>query len=81
MKAFDVIIIGFGKGGKTLAAEFAKRGQKVAVIERSDKMYGVRVSILAVFRLKHWCIRRKSLPVWWESLLKKKVSFTVMLLL
>ena len=40
MKAFDVIIIGFGKGGKTLAAEFAKRGQKVAIIERSDKMYG-----------------------------------------
>ena len=26
--------------GKTLAAEFAKRGQKVAIIERSDKMYG-----------------------------------------
>ena len=40
MNSFDVIIIGFGKGGKTLAAEFAKRGQKVAIIERSDKMYG-----------------------------------------
>ena len=40
MNAFDVIIIGFGKGGKPLAAEFAKRGQKVAIIERSDKMYG-----------------------------------------
>lgn len=40
MNAFDVIIIGFGKGGKTLAAEFARRGQKVAIIERSDKMYG-----------------------------------------
>ena len=40
MNAFDVIIIGFGQGGKTLAAEFAKRGQKVAIIERSDKMYG-----------------------------------------
>ena len=40
MNAFDVINIGFGKGGKTLAAEFAKRGQKVAIIERSDKMYG-----------------------------------------
>lgn len=40
MNAFDVIIIGFGKGGKTLAAEFAKHGQKVAIIERSDKMYG-----------------------------------------
>lgn len=40
MKDFDVIIIGFGKGGKTLAAEFAKRGKKVAVVERSEKMYG-----------------------------------------
>lgn len=40
MKEFDAIIIGFGKGGKTLAAELAKRGQQVAVVERSDKMYG-----------------------------------------
>ena len=40
MNAFDVIIIGFGKGGKNLAAEFAKRGRKVAIVERSDKMYG-----------------------------------------
>ena len=40
MNTFDVIIIGFGKGGKTLAAEFAKRGRKVAIVERSDKMYG-----------------------------------------
>lgn len=40
MKDFDFIIIGFGKGGKTLAAEFAKRGYTVAVVERSDKMYG-----------------------------------------
>ena len=41
MNVFDVIIIGFGKGGKTLAAEFAKRGQKVAIIERSEKMYKI----------------------------------------
>lgn len=40
MKEYDVIVIGFGKGGKTLAAEFAKRGQNVAIIERSDMMYG-----------------------------------------
>lgn len=40
MKQYDAIIIGFGKGGKTLAAELAKRNRKVAVIERSDKMYG-----------------------------------------
>ena len=40
MKQYDAIIIGFGKGGKTLAAELAKRNEKVAVIERSDEMYG-----------------------------------------
>lgn len=40
MKTFDTIIIGFGKGGKTLAAELAARGERVAVVERSDKMYG-----------------------------------------
>lgn len=40
MKEFDAIIIGFGKGGKTLAADLARRGRKVAVIERSDRMYG-----------------------------------------
>lgn len=40
MKQYDAIIIGFGKGGKTLAAELAKRNRQVAVVERSDKMYG-----------------------------------------
>ena len=40
MKQYDAIIIGFGKGGKTLAAELAKRNHSVAMIERSDKMYG-----------------------------------------
>lgn len=37
---FDAIIIGFGKGGKTLAADLAGRGWSVAILERSDKMYG-----------------------------------------
>lgn len=40
MKKYDAIIIGFGKGSKTLAAELAKRNFTVAMIERSDKMYG-----------------------------------------
>jgi probable pyridine nucleotide-disulfide oxidoreductase len=34
------LIIGFGKGGKTLAAYLAKQGQEVALIERSKMMYG-----------------------------------------
>ncbi len=40
MKKYDAIIIGFGKGGKTLAASLAKQNKKVALIEKSDKMYG-----------------------------------------
>lgn len=40
MKQYDAIIIGFGKGGKTLAAELSNRGWKVALVERSNKMYG-----------------------------------------
>ncbi len=40
MIKYDAIIIGFGKGGKTLAADLAGRGQSVAVVEQSDKMYG-----------------------------------------
>ena len=40
MKEFDAIIIGFGKGGKTLASDLANRGWKVAMVEKSDKMYG-----------------------------------------
>ena len=34
------LIIGFGKGGKTLAAYLANHGQEVALIERSEMMYG-----------------------------------------
>lgn len=40
MKQYDAIIIGFGKAGKTLAAELSNRGWQVAIVERSDMMYG-----------------------------------------
>ncbi|WP_195260890.1 FAD-dependent oxidoreductase [Clostridium paraputrificum] len=40
MSKYDSIIIGFGKGGKTLAGFLGKQGKKVALIEKSDKMYG-----------------------------------------
>ena len=40
MKKYDAIIIGFGKGGKTLAADLANHGWNVAVVERSTGMYG-----------------------------------------
>lgn len=37
---YHSIIIGFGKGGKTLAGDLAKKGEKVALVEKSSKMYG-----------------------------------------
>ena len=40
MKTVENIIIGFGKGGKTLAKFLAQKGEEVLVIEKSNKMYG-----------------------------------------
>ena len=40
MRVYDMIVIGFGKGGKTLAANVASTGKKVAVIEKDEKRYG-----------------------------------------
>jgi pyruvate/2-oxoglutarate dehydrogenase complex dihydrolipoamide dehydrogenase (E3) component len=39
-KHYKNLIIGFGKGGKTLAAYLATTGEDVAVVEKSEMMYG-----------------------------------------
>ncbi|GII59013.1 pyridine nucleotide-disulfide oxidoreductase [Planotetraspora thailandica] len=36
----DLLVIGFGKGGKTLAATMGREGKKVVMVEQSDQMYG-----------------------------------------
>jgi pyruvate/2-oxoglutarate dehydrogenase complex dihydrolipoamide dehydrogenase (E3) component len=53
---YDNLIIGFGKGGKTLAAYLAKQGKQVALVEQSEKMYGGTCINIA-------CIPTKSLVV------------------
>lgn len=40
MKKADAVIIGFGKGGKTLASTLAGAGNSVILVEKSSKMYG-----------------------------------------
>ncbi|MGX9845744.1 FAD-containing oxidoreductase [Streptococcus iniae] len=40
MEKYDLLVIGFGKAGKTLAGKFAKLGKKVALIEKDSSMYG-----------------------------------------
>lgn len=37
---YNTVIIGFGKGGKTLAVRLAVKGEKVALIEKDAGMYG-----------------------------------------
>lgn len=37
---YDAVIIGFGKGGKTLAAAMGKAGKRTVLIEQSSGMYG-----------------------------------------
>lgn len=39
-KSYDAVVIGFGKGGKTIAGALGSAGKKVAMIEQSTKMYG-----------------------------------------
>lgn len=60
MKHYDAIIIGFGKGGKTLAGTLAKQGKKVALIEKSNEMYGGTC-------INEGCIPSKSLIVQADS--------------
>lgn len=47
------LVIGFGKGGKTLAAFLAKKGQDVVVIERSEREMGEGSSTLPRVRNRH----------------------------
>ena len=56
MKTVDNIIIGFGKGGKTLAGALAKAGQSVVLVERSDRMFGgtcINVACIPTKSLEH----------------------------
>lgn len=36
----DILVIGFGKGGKVVAAAMARLGKRVVMVEQSDQMYG-----------------------------------------
>ena len=64
MKAnYDIVVIGFGKAGKTLAAKFSKAGKSVALVEKDKNMYGQMHQKLQVesLRKKHSTIRRRLL--------------------
>ena len=51
MLNYDLIVIGFGKAGKTLAAKMNAAGKKVAVIERSKAIIHGQISFLHAFHV------------------------------
>lgn len=56
MKNYDLIVLGWGKAGKTLAAKYSSKGYKVAIIEEDKNMYGgtcVNIGCLPTKSLVH----------------------------
>ena len=53
MTHFNLLVIGFGKAGKTLAKYAASQGQHVALVEQSSDNYGGRALTTVVSRLKY----------------------------
>ncbi|AOV97294.1 pyridine nucleotide-disulfide oxidoreductase [Edwardsiella hoshinae] len=54
MTHFQNVVIGFGKAGKTLAAYLARRGESVALIERSAQRYGGTCINVGCIPTKSW---------------------------
>lgn len=64
MRHVQNLIIGFGKAGKTLAAEFANRGEEVILVEKSKQMYGgtcINVACIPTKKLKFLAFEREAL--------------------
>ncbi|MBM6439036.1 FAD-dependent oxidoreductase, partial [Streptococcus suis] len=40
MEQYDLVVIGFGKAGKTLAGKLSAAGKKVALVEENPAMFG-----------------------------------------
>ena len=68
---FDKIIIGFGKAGKTLAVMAANKGEKVALIEKSPKMYGGTCINIACIPTKVLAVAASENLTFEEAILRK----------
>ncbi|WP_018395237.1 FAD-dependent oxidoreductase [Bacillus sp. 37MA] len=78
MKKFDAIIIGFGKGGKTLASALVKQGMTVAIIERSSSMYGGTCINIACIPMKS-LVEQAEKSVNYAKAISKKDDLTAFL--
>ena len=60
MKHYQTIIIGFGKGGKSLAHSLASQNETVALIEKDPSMYGgtcINVGCIPTKAINHSALR------------------------
>ena len=59
----DVLVIGWGKGGKTLAGTLGRQGRTVALVERSQQMYGgscINIACVPTKDLVHSAAERRA---------------------
>lgn len=78
MQEFKNIIIGFGKGGKTLAKNLAAEGESVLVVEKSKKMYGGTCINIACLPSKNLIINAQR-GIKFEDAVKQKDEMTTAL--
>lgn len=78
MQEFKNIVIGFGKGGKTLAKNLAAKGESVLVIEKSKKMYGGTCINIACLPSKNLIINAQR-GIKFEDAVKQKDEMTTVL--
>ncbi len=85
---FDAIIIGFGKGGKTLAATLGNAGKRTVLIEKSSKMYGgtcINVGCIPTKFLVHKAKKAKSIQTfadkqaYYKQAIEEELSLTAKL--
>lgn len=70
MKKVDLLVIGFGKAGKTVAAKQAKAGKKVVLIEKDATRYGgtcINVACIPTKRLEFLSRQRRENDATWFS--------------
>jgi pyruvate/2-oxoglutarate dehydrogenase complex dihydrolipoamide dehydrogenase (E3) component len=69
----DILVIGFGKGGKAVAAKMGRLGKRVVMVERSERMYGgtcPNVGCVPTKGLVHRSHKRRPedrAPEWYEQ--------------
>lgn len=71
---YDLVVIGFGKGGKTLAAESSKIGKRVALVESSKEMYGgtcINIGCIPSKALLHMATHKRGPTGYKESIEEK----------